>query len=335
MTDASLSPVRHWTAAEIPHQGGRRVVVTGSNSGLGFQTAAALAGAGADVVLAVRDPDRGERAAATIRERHREATVRVAPLDLADLASVRAFTATWHSTGEPLGLLVNNAGIMALPFGLTTDGFEQQVGVNHLGHFALTAGLLPALSAEPGSRVVTVSSAAHAMGRLHRGEAAELAGSDRQHYSRWGRYGVSKLANLLFMGELARRAQWAGLDLISVAAHPGYSATDLQLRGARQSTSPLAGVQVAVTSALNAVLGQPAAMGALPTLYAATAAGVMTGEYFGPDGPMQARGYPRRVGMSASARDAELAARVWQASEELTGVSFGLPASAVERRPQP
>src|SRR3954451_12678805 len=204
-----------WTARDVPDQGGRRVVVTGANSGIGFHAARELAAHGADVTLAVRDVARGEAASARMT-----GTVAVERLDLADLASVRAFAARFEG---PLDLLVNNAGVMAPPLRRTADGFELQLGTNHLGHFALTGVLLGALRARPGARVVTVSSNAHKAGRI---DFDDLQGERR--YRRWRAYGQSKLANLLFMFELDRRARDAGLDLVSVAAHPGYAATNLQ-----------------------------------------------------------------------------------------------------------
>lgn len=316
-----MASTTHWTLADIPDQAGRRAFITGANTGLGYQTALALAGAGAAVTLAVRDRQRGQAAAAAIRRVHPQAQVDVTHLDLADLGSVRAAAERWHADGHPLALLVNNAGIMALPRSQTAQGFESQVGVNHLGHFALTGLLLPALRAADSSRVVTVASSAHNMGRLRSGDAAELAG-ESPDYSRWGRYGDSKLANLLFMGELARRLTAAGVAMISAGAHPGYAATELQLRQPRMSTSRFAGLQESLMRGLNGVLGQSAAMGALPSLFAATDPTVVNGDYIGPNGPFEARGYPRRVGMSARARDTALAARVWQASEELTGIRY-------------
>lgn len=316
-----MTPATRWTVADIPDQTGRRAFITGANTGLGYQTALALAGAGATVTVAVRDPQRGEAAAAAIRRVHPQAQVAVTQVDLADLDSVRRTADLWLAGGHPLALLVNNAGIMALPWAATAQGFESQVGVNHLGHFALTGLLLPALRAAADSRVVTVASSAHNMGRLRTGDSAELAGTATD-YSRWGRYGDSKLANLLFMGEFARRLTAAGLTIVSAGAHPGYAATELQLRQPRLSTSRFAGLQEGLMRGLNGVLGQSAAMGALPSLFAATDPTVVNGDYIGPDGPFEARGHPRRVGMSTRARDTDLAARVWRTSEELTGVRY-------------
>jgi NAD(P)-dependent dehydrogenase (short-subunit alcohol dehydrogenase family) len=300
-----------WTSRDIPDQSGRRAVVTGATSGLGFETALELARHGASVTLAVRDAARGSAAAGAIRDRSPGAAVAVGRLDLADLSSVRAFAAGWKGS---LDVLVNNAGVMALPHGLTADGFEMQLGTNHLGHFALTGLLLPALLAGRHARVVTVSSTAHRTGAI---DLDDLQGERR--YGRWDAYGRSKLANLLFAFELQRRIDAAGLDLRSVAAHPGYAATNLQAAGPRMEGRAL---RQAFFAAGNLLLGQPAARGALPQLYAATAEDVRGGEYFGPRGPLESRGSPTRVRASARANDPELAKRLWEISEELTGVTY-------------
>ena len=294
-----------WTTADIPDQTGRTVVVTGATSGLGLATARALAQAGARVVLAVRAPDRGARAAAGL-----SGEVEVRRLDLADLASVRAFAAEW--TG-PLDVLVNNAGIMMVPEGRTADGFELQLGTNHLGHFALTNLLLPHVT----DRVVTVSSTAHRMGAI---DLADLNWETRR-YSAERAYGQSKLANLLFTLELQRRLTAAGSPVRAMAAHPGWSATNLQGRTENR-------LKDAVMALGNRVVAQSAEQGALPTLFVATA-DLPGGSYAGPDGPMEARGYPTLVGRTAAASDLDLAARLWTASAELTGVD--LPASLPTR----
>jgi NAD(P)-dependent dehydrogenase (short-subunit alcohol dehydrogenase family) len=307
-----------WTARDIPDQHGRRIVVTGASSGLGLETARELVRHGASVVLAVRDPTRGANAAADIERTAPGAPPEVRPLDLADLASVRAFAGAWDG---PLDVLVNNAGVMALPYGLTADGFEMQFGTNHLGHFALTGLLLPALLAAPAPRVVTVSSGVH--------HAGSIDFEDLQHersYQRWQAYSASKLANLLFAFELQRRVDGAGLPLLSVAAHPGYAATNLQLAGPRMEGRL---VRQGVMSVGNLLLGQSAAKGALPQLYAATAGDVRGGEYFGPRGLMEGRGSPTRVKGSSRANDPELARKLWDVSEDLTGVRF----EALDRSP--
>jgi NAD(P)-dependent dehydrogenase (short-subunit alcohol dehydrogenase family) len=302
-----------WTADDIPELSGRRAVVTGANSGLGFQIARELARHGARVVLAVRDVKRGEEAARRIRDETDAAdvAVEVAQLDLADLESVRQFAAG-YSGG--LDLLVNNAGVMALPRRTTRDGFEMQLGTNHLGHFALTGLLLPELLERPGPRVVTMSSGAHTYGRIR---FENLQGE--RHYQRWLAYGQSKLANLLFAFELARRAALNDLDVTSVAAHPGYAATNLQTQGARMENSR---VKAQLAELGNRLFAQSDAQGALPALYAATMPDVTGGEYFGPDGRGGMRGYPTRAHTTKAARDPDLGARLWAVSEELTGVTY-------------
>ncbi|MCW3012889.1 MAG: oxidoreductase [Solirubrobacterales bacterium] len=289
-----------WTAQQIPDQAGRTVVVTGANSGIGFHAARELAAHGARVVLAVRDPRRGEEAARRI-----PGATEVRQLDLADLASVRAFAAAWDG---PLDLLVNNAGIMAPPRSLTRDGFESQLGTNHFGHFALTGLLLPALLATPAPRVVTVSSGGHRMGRMRWDDLTGERG-----YRKWLFYGQSKLANLLFAFELQRRADNAGVALASLAAHPGYARTNLT----RSSNA----VERAVAGVLNRVVAQSAEAGALPTLFAATQE-LPGAAYVGPDGLAELRGAPHLVGASDAATDAQAGARLWAVSEELTGVRY-------------
>jgi NAD(P)-dependent dehydrogenase (short-subunit alcohol dehydrogenase family) len=286
-----------WTTADIPSQAGRTVVVTGGNSGLGLATARALAEAGARVVLAVRDPARGQQAASGL-----PGEVEVRRLDLADLSSVREFAAGW--TGD-LDLLVNNAGIMAVPHAQTADGFELQFGTNHLGHFALTNLLLPHVT----DRVVTVSSGLHRSGRI---VLADL-NWERRRYSPGGAYGQSKLANLLFTLELQRRLTVAGSPVRAMAAHPGWAATNLQ----SGSGSRVKDAAMAVGNRLVAVSGE---QGALPTLFAAVAE-VPGGSYTGPDGTLM-RGAPTLAGRSAAASDAGLAHQLWSASAELTGVDF-------------
>ena len=291
---------RGWTAADLPDLGGRTFVITGANSGIGLAAARELGRAGARVVLAVRDPDRGEQAAATIPG-ERE----VRRLDLSDLESVRAFAEEWQ--GE-LDVLVNNAGVMAIPEGRTQDGFELQVGTNHLGHFALTNLLLPRIT----DRVVTLSSGAHRIGNLD----VDDLNWERRRYRRWGAYGQSKLANLLFTLELQRRLAAAGSDVRAVAAHPGYAATELQGR-----TENL--LQNAIMAVGNRVIAQSETMGALPTLFAATR-DIPGGSFVGPDGFLEQRGHPRLVPRSDAASDTETARRLWERSEELTGAGFPL-----------
>jgi NAD(P)-dependent dehydrogenase (short-subunit alcohol dehydrogenase family) len=299
-----------WTADQIPDQQGRTAIVTGANSGLGFVIARELARAGAHVIVASRDADRGAKAMGAIKAAHPAANVEVAQLDLASLASIRAFATQFLAGHNQLDLLVNNAGIMAAPHRRTADGFELQFGTNHLGHFALTGLVMPAFSQRLGTRVATMSSNLHKGGEIR---FDDLQGE--QHYSRWGAYGQSKLANLLFALELDRRLKVAGLPMISVAAHPGYSATNLQLSG-----PPLQ--ERIVMRLANRLFAQPAEMGALPMIYAATYPDLPGGSYVGPDGPREARGYPALVQPSEKAKDAATAKRLWEVSEKLTGVKY-------------
>jgi NAD(P)-dependent dehydrogenase (short-subunit alcohol dehydrogenase family) len=295
-----------WTADDLPNLDGSTFVVTGANSGIGLTAARALAKAGARVVLAVRNKGKGEAAAATI-----DGNVEVRELDLADLASVRAFADGWQGD---IRALINNAGVMAVPESRTKDGFEMQIGTNHLGHFALTNLLLPHIT----DRVTTVSSTAHRMGKI---DLDDLNWETRS-YSRWPAYGQSKLANLLFTLELDRRLTDAGSDVRATAAHPGYAATNLQQHtGSRLQN---AGMWIA-----NRLVAQSDSMGALPTLYAATEDLPGT-SYVGPGGFQEQRGHPKLASRTDSAKDTDMAKRLWEKSEELTGVSFplaGAPAS--------
>ncbi|HEX4692841.1 MAG TPA: oxidoreductase [Solirubrobacteraceae bacterium] len=298
-------PSNKWTAKDLPDLSGRTFVVTGANSGLGLIDARELARAGARVVLAVRDTAKGEEALRTI-----DGPAEVRKLDLADLASVRAFAEAWEGD---LDVVINNAGIMAIPEQRTRDGFEMQIGTNHLGHFALTILLLPHVT----DRVVTLSSGAHRIGNLD----VDDLNWERRSYKRWGAYGQSKLSNLLFTLELQRRLTEAGSNLRAVAAHPGYAATNLQSR--TQNT-----VQNTVMAIANKVIAQSDEMGALPTLYAATQ-DIPGGSYVGPDGLGEQRGHPTLVGRSGAASDQESARRLWERSEELTGVRFPLAGAGV------
>jgi len=304
-----------WTAEDVPALDGRVAIVTGANSGLGLETARVLAHRGARVVLACRDPEKAraaerEVAATTAQPR----AVGTLPLDLADLASVRSFADEVRKRHSALHLLVNNAGVMAIPLRRTADGFEMQLGTNHLGHFALTGLLLDLLLATPDSRIVTVSSSAHRIGRI---DFDDL--QSERSYGPWRAYGQSKLANLLFTFELQRRLARRGTAPIAVAAHPGYAATQLQEVGPRARNAVLMTRAVAFG---NRLIAQDAAMGALPSLYAATAPAVRGGDYVGPGSWFEMRGHPRLVGTTARARDERVAARLWSVSEELTGVRF-------------
>lgn len=307
-----------WTADDIPSLTGRRALVTGANSGLGLVTARELARHGAHVLLAVRDAGRGAAAQEQIRAEIGPdgGQVDVVRLDLADLASVRECAD--EVGAEPLHLLVNNAGVMAIPRRETADGFEMQLGTNHLGHMALTLGLLPALaragSTSAASRVVTVSSNAHKMGRIR---LDDLMGSRR--YQPWGAYGQSKLANLLFTFELQHRLDAVGLPIGAYAAHPGYAATNLQGVAPAMTGSSIG---ARLTELGNRLLAQPAEMGALPTLYVATEPGLPPASYAGPDGLLEQHGHPRLVGTTAAARDTRMAAALWDESESLIGMRF-------------
>ena len=294
-----MSSSSRWTAADLPDMAGRTVVVTGANSGLGAITARELARAGARVVLAVRDTARGEAAAASM-----PGITEVRPLDLADLASVRAFAAAWEG---PLDVLVNNAGVMALPERRTADGFEMQFGTNHLGPFALTNLLLAQIT----DRVVTVSSFAHRYGKIDFDDI-----NAERRYGRWSAYCQSKLANLLFMHELQRRLEAAGSDVSAHAAHPGYAATNLQ-----GHTTHL--VDRLVMGVTNRVIAQREEMGALPILYAATQ-DLPGASYTGPGGFQEMRGHPAAAGRAVAACDEQVARRLWELSEQMTGVVFGL-----------
>jgi len=303
-----------WRAADIGDLSGRRAVVTGANGGLGFETASELAAHGATVVLACRSTERGEQALRRIRSVHPDADVELAKLDLADLTSIRRMANDCLDRHGALDLLVNNAGLMAIPRAVTADGFEMQFGVNHLGHFALTGLLLPAMLTRRGARVVTVSSMVAHVGRIR---FDDLQGERR--YQKWTAYAQAKLANLLFAFELDRRASAGKLGLVSVAAHPGYAATQLQAQGPELRGSRV-GVELARLG--NRVFAHSAAQGALPSLYGATAAGVEGGTYFGPS-LLGMRGGPGKVSPPRASRDPDVARRLWQVSEQATGVHFG------------
>ncbi|MFE1872463.1 SDR family NAD(P)-dependent oxidoreductase [Streptomyces sp. NPDC059496] len=337
-----------WNAAHIPDQSGRSAVVTGANSGIGYVTARELARRGASVVLACRSAARGRAAVIRLRAEVPGAQAAFMPLDLADLASVREFAAGYGARHASLDLLINNAGVMALPYGRTADGFETQFGVNHLGHFALTGLLLPRLrAAAPGARIVNVSSGFHVLGRIGPADAgpadagpadagpadagpadagpadagpagAGLADPGGEHgYRRWIAYGRSKTANLLFTHELSRRFTAAASPLTAVAAHPGYASSNLH-SGASKLEGPTLNSRVAALG--NAVLAQPTSSGALPTLYAATAPGVGPDAFIGPR--FGWRGAPARSWRAGWTLDDASGELLWAASEKLTGVSY-------------
>jgi NAD(P)-dependent dehydrogenase (short-subunit alcohol dehydrogenase family) len=301
-----------WSVADAPSLSGRTALVTGATSGLGLETAIALASRGARVLVAGRDAGRTDAAVARASGAAAEGgSAEPLALDLASLASVRAAVDEVRARLDALDVLVNNAGIMAPPFATTEDGFETQIGTNHLGHFALTAGLMPRLLAADAPRVVNVSSAAHRMGSL---QPDDLHYENRS-YSAWPAYGASKLANLLFTSELQRRADDMDVALVVAAAHPGFASTNLQYAGPAYAQNV---VGRTVTKVVNAVMSQSAADGALPQIYAATMPGVAGNEYFGPDGFQETRGGPTRVGRSKAADDSALARRLWDVSAEQT-----------------
>ena len=295
---------RNWSATELPNQSGRVAIVTGANSGIGFETARVLASKGATVVMACRNPDKANPKAEEIRAAQPDATVEVMVLDLADLDSVRQFEQAYRARHSRLDILINNAGIMVPPYGKTAQGFETQFGVNHLGHFALTGALIDLIVNTPGSRIVNVSSIAHYMGKIDFDDLSWERG-----YKAQAAYGQSKLANLLFTYELQRRLEAAGKATIAVAAHPGWTETNLQEHAKS-------------VKFLNRFFAQDASMGALPTLYAATEDDVKGGEYYGPSGFLEMNGPPKRVKSNKRSHDESLAARLWDVSEQLTGVEF-------------
>ncbi|WP_433504377.1 oxidoreductase [Pseudonocardia halophobica] len=290
-----------WSTADVPDLTGRTVVVTGANSGIGLEAARALAAAGAHVVLACRSTAKGEAAAASLT-----GSTEVRELDLADLSSVGRFAA---ALDRPVDVLVNNAGLMAVPEQRTADGFEMQIGTNFLGHFALTGLLLPRIT----DRVVTLSSLMHRIGRID----LDDLNWERRRYQRWLAYGQSKLADLMFAYELQHRFVAAGSLLRSVAAHPGYAATNLQTRTGT--------VQDRFMAVANRVVAQDAAGGALPTLYAATVPDLPGGTYVGPGGPGETRGAPRPVGSGRASHDRAVQRALWERAEALTGVSIAVP----------
>jgi NAD(P)-dependent dehydrogenase (short-subunit alcohol dehydrogenase family) len=300
----------------VPSQAGRRAIVTGTG-GLGYETALALAGAGADVILAGRNPDKGAASVAAIQRAHPGASIRFERLDLASLSSVAAFAERMLAAGAPLHLLVNNAGVMALSRrGVTEDGFELQLATNYLGHFALTARLLPRLLATPGARVISLSSLAAGMGSAIDFDDLQA----ERGYRPYRAYGQSKLAMLMFARELARRASVAGADLISCAAHPGFARTDLIANG----PAPNPVLDWLSTHLMQPAMSQSAADGALPTLFAATSPQAQPGAYYGPGGAFELKGPPHLARVPPAALDEAAAARLWAVSEQLTGVVASL-----------
>lgn len=300
-----------WNFDSIPDQSGRVAIVTGANTGIGYETALALARKGARVILACRDQTKARAAAAAIAAEKPAGSAEAQPLDLSDLESIQRFAQSFTASHTRLDLLINNAGVMVPPEGRTRQGFELQFGTNHLGHFALTAQLLPLLRRTTGSRIIVVASNAHRDGRID----LEDLNFERRGYKAWPAYCQSKLANLLFVLELQRRLKAAGTDILVTAAHPGWTATDLQRSWW-------------IVRMLNPYLAMKPVDGALPTLRAATDPNAMPGEYFGPRYLMEMNGPPVRARLSRRAQDQETAARLWTTSEALTGIRYDLLTNA-------
>lgn len=302
--------MRQWTFDSIPDQSGRVAIITGANTGIGYETARGLARKGARVILACRDMAKASAAAAAIAAEKPTGSAEAQPLDLSDLESIQRFATSIAATQTRLDLLINNAGVMVPPEGRTRQGFELQFGTNHLGHFALTAQLLPLLRRTAGSRIVVVASNAHRDGRIHFDDLNFERG-----YKPWPAYCQSKLANLLFVLELQRRLKAAGANILVTAAHPGWTATDLQRSWW-------------IVRKLNPYLAMKPYDGALPTLRAATDPDALPGEYFGPRYLMEMNGPPVRARLSRRAQDQEAAARLWTTSESMTGIRYDLLAAA-------
>lgn len=295
-----------WNTENILSQKGRIVIVTGSSSGIGYETARVLANKQASVIIAVRNLDKGNKALAKIIQQNKDADVRVMELDLANLASVNNFAENFQKNYSRLDLLINNAGVMIPPYSKTTDGFELQFGTNHLGHFALTGQLLKLLISTKASRIVNVSSGAHNFGTLD----FDDLNWEKRNYAQWTAYGDSKLANLYFTYELDRKLKEQGINTVVTASHPGWTATELQRTAGD------------VMKYLNGIFAQDITMGALPTLRAAIEEGLKGGEYFGPNGFMEISGYPVKVESNQLSKDRAIAQKLWVVSEQLTSVKF-------------
>mgnify|MGYP006290370913 FL=1 len=304
-----------WTMDRMPSQEGKTALVTGANSGLGYYASLGLARKGARVVMACRNLEKGEKAREMITEAVPGNRPALMELDLADLGSVQRFAEAFRSEYSHLDLLINNAGLMAIPYRKTADGFEMQFGVNHLGHFALTGLLWPLLEAAPGSRVVNVSSSAHRMGEI----AFEDLHWDSRKYRRWKAYGMSKLANILFTREMTRRLNGSGNGVTVAAAHPGYAASNLLAKGSEMQGKRFGQRMAAV---VNSIFAQSTEMGTLPILYAATEPDVENGAYYGPGGFARMYGYPVRETPDPRRDNPEVARRLWDVSRELTGISY-------------
>ncbi|MEH2059344.1 MAG: SDR family NAD(P)-dependent oxidoreductase [Nostoc sp.] len=294
-----------WNAENIPSQKGRVAIVTGSSSGIGYETARVLANKQASVIIAVRNLDKGNKALAKILQQNKDADVKVMELDLANLASVKNFAENFQKNYLRLDLLINNAGVMIPPYSKTTDGFELQFGTNHLGHFALTGQLLQLLIGTEGSRIVNLSSSAHIMGKID----FDDLNWEKRSYDKWKAYGDSKLASLYFTYELDRKLKDNGIDIIVTASHPGWTATELQRTWGFMEY-------------LSSIFAQDITMGALPTLRAAIEADLKGAEFFGPNGFMTMRGYPIKAETNKLSKDKAIAKKLWVVSEKLTGVKF-------------
>ncbi len=292
-----------WNLESMGDQTGKRILITGANSGIGFEAAQVLVMKGAEVIMACRSQEKGQAALERIQQACPQGKVSLMSLDLASLESINSFAEEFKSHYDRLDILINNAGVMAPPFAKTTDGFEMQFGTNHLGHFALTGHLLPLLEAAEAGRIVVVSSLAHRFGKINFSNL-----NAEKHYMRWPAYGQSKLANLMFAKELQRRLEQAGSNVIAVAVHPGYSATDLQR-------------YMPGKSVLNKI-AQSQLEGAMPTLYAATDTAIRGGDYIGPDGWLEIKGRPQRAFVARKAVDAAAASRLWDVSENMTQVHY-------------
>lgn len=311
-----MSAQSNWTESSLPDLTGQTVIITGANSGIGLEATKMLAKKGAHIVLACRNEDKALDAIQTVRAASSDASVEFMKLDLADLASVRSFASSVDEKFDAIDRLINNAGLMAIPYRTTEDGFEMQFGVNHLGHFALTNLLLPLLAKSGGARVVTVSSNAHNFGKMNWDNL-----NAEQSYSKWGAYGQAKLANLLFTYELERKLENCPAAIDSVACHPGYAATELQTKGAKMEGSSF---MEKVNDLGNKLLAQDARGGALPTVRAAYDDSIQGGSYVGPAGFLNMRGEPVVQDSNKASHDRNDAERLWTVSEEMTATSFPL-----------
>lgn len=306
----------NWTAIDIPDLSGKVAIVTGGNSGLGFYTCLELARKGAKVIIAGRSEEKGNTALSTIKVEVPAADIQFMQLDLADIGSIRHFVKSFLGSHTKLDILINNAGVMALPLCRTVQGFEMQFGTNHLGHFALTALLFKCIASTKDARIVNVSSLMHKFGKIN----FEDLNSEKS-YSKWGAYSQAKLSNILFSLELDRRIRLSGIGTKVMAVHPGYAATNLQTRGGEMEGSKM---NVWMNIFLNKILAQPAWQGALPSLYAASCELAESGKYYGPSGFGSVRGCPREENLNPKLISPDVAKRLWEESERLTGISFGV-----------